>query len=117
MLRLARSFHHAFQGLQHCYHSQANFRLELLVGMVALFLAVWLQVSATPIVLCCALVLSLEMFNTALEALCNAVTLEQNPHIKIAKDAAAGAVLLASYAAIVVGILEFVPALRIRFGI
>lgn len=117
MLRLARSFQHALQGLQHCYQSQANFRLELLLGSISLLLAVWLQVSATPIVLCCALVLSLEMFNTALEALCNAVTLEQNPHIKIAKDVAAGAVLLASYGAILVGILEFAPALRIKFGI
>jgi diacylglycerol kinase (ATP) len=116
MLRLARSFGHALQGLQQCFHSQPNFRLELLLGVLALLLAVWLGVSLTPIVLCCALVLSLELFNTALEAVCDAVTLETHPQIKIAKDAAAGAVLLASYAAVVVGILEFVPALRAKFG-
>jgi diacylglycerol kinase (ATP) len=117
MLRLAQSFRYALQGLQHCYQTQANFRLELLLGSISLLLAVWLEVSPTPIVLCCALVLSLEMLNTALETLCNAVTLEQNPQIKIAKDVAAGAVLLVSYAAILVGVLEFMPALRVKFGI
>jgi diacylglycerol kinase len=48
------------------------------------------------------LVFALEMINTAIEHLCDAVTLEENPHIKMAKDIAAGAVLVGAGFALIV---------------
>ena len=66
----------------------------------------WIAVS-----LSIGIVLGAEGFNTALESLADAVHPEQHPLVGRAKDAAAGAVLLAAIAAIVVGILVFLPKL------
>jgi|GEM_PF-1312646 len=109
------SFVYALEGLYFVYRTQANFRLELLLGIVALGVSLWLRTNLTPILICTTLVLALEMLNTALEAACNAVTLEQNPHIKTAKDVAAGAVLLAAYFSVLVAIVEILPTLAARF--
>jgi diacylglycerol kinase (ATP) len=57
------------------------------------------------------LVFILEMINTAIEILCDVVSPEINPQIKRIKDIAAGAVLVASLAAVVIGLIIFVPKL------
>ena len=57
----------------------------------------------------CALVLSLELVNTAVEAVVDLATEEKKPLAKIAKDTAAGAVLIAAIASVIVGLLIFVP--------
>lgn len=55
------------------------------------------------------LILSLELVNTAIEAVVDLVTEERKPLAKLAKDTAAGAVLVAAIMAAGVGILIFVP--------
>ena len=57
-----------------------------------------------------------EALNTALEALSDAAVPEHSPHIALAKDVAAGAVLLASLGALAVGLLVFLPHLLARLG-
>ncbi|MBC7645799.1 MAG: diacylglycerol kinase family protein [Pseudopedobacter sp.] len=108
------SFVYALEGLYHVYRTQSNFRLELFLGILALGVSLWLRTNLTPILICTLLVLALEMLNTALEAACDAVTLEQNLSVKIAKDAAAGAVLLAAYFSVLVAIVEILPTLAAR---
>jgi diacylglycerol kinase len=61
------------------------------------------------IILFTALVISLEMFNSALEKLCDKVNPELDPQIKLIKDMAAGAVLWASLLSVVAGICIFIP--------
>ena len=56
-----------------------------------------------------------EAINTALERLADAITVEHDPQIKVAKDCAAGAVLIASIIALLIGLLIFVPLLCQRF--
>jgi diacylglycerol kinase (ATP) len=111
--RLA-SFGHAWAGLRHTARSQPNFAIELVLGAVALMVAVWLRAGLVPVLLCCGLVLSLEVLNTAIEALTDLVSPEWHPQAKVAKDAAAGAVLLASLASVGVGLLVLGPALWAR---
>ena len=108
------SFAYALEGLYFVYRTQPNFRLELLLGIVALGVSLWLRTNLTPILICTLTVLALEMVNTALEAACNAITLEQHPQVKIAKDVAAGAVLLAAYFSVLVAIVEILPTLAAR---
>lgn len=81
------------------------------MGLVALALTLWLRAPLAPILLSCALVLSLELLNTALELTLDALHPEQHPAIGAAKDVAAGAVLLASLGALVVGAAVLGPAL------
>jgi diacylglycerol kinase (ATP) len=88
--------------------------LGLALGGVALALAAAVRLSRVEwavLVLVIALVLILEAVNTALEALVDLATAEYHPLAKQAKDLAAGAVWLASLAALAVGALLFGPRL------
>ncbi len=106
-----RSAGFAWAGVTHTYCTQANFRIEVTAGVLACALATALRAPLAPIVLCCALVLSLEIVNTALEALTDLASPEIHPLAKVAKDAAAGAVLVASGGALVVGLVVLGPPL------
>ena len=79
--------------------------------MLALALAVWLRAPLAPIALACALVLALELVNTAVEAVVDLVSPKPHPLAGVAKDAAAAAVLLASLGAVVVGLAVLGPPL------
>lgn len=57
----------------------------------------------------CAMVMSLELVNTAVEAVVDLVTEEKRPLAKLAKDTAAGAVLIAAIASVIIGLLIFIP--------
>jgi undecaprenol kinase/diacylglycerol kinase (ATP) len=67
------------------------------------------------LLLCTALVISLEMLNSAIERICNLYTTEFHPAIKIIKDMAAAAVLWAALIAFVVGLLIFLPRIFLLF--
>lgn len=108
------SFRHAGHGLGHAWRTQRNFRVELACAAFALGASLWLGAPLSPILLACALVLALELLNTALEALADHLHPQQHPAIKVAKDAAAGAVLLASLGALGVAAVELLPRLLAR---
>lgn len=110
-LRLRLSFGFAGRGLQRTWLEQENFRIEVSIGLAALLLAWWLQVSAVPVLLSIALVLSLELMNTALEAVVDMASPDYHPLAEQAKDVAAAAVLLASLVTVMVGLLHLGPAL------
>ncbi len=115
--KLRRSFGFAWMGIAQTWRTEQNFRVEVSVGALALLLGLVLQVNLVPILLCCLLVLSLEIMNSALEAAVNLVSPEFHPLAKRAKDAAAGAVLLAAVGSIFVGLLVLGPPLwRAVFG-
>ena len=61
------------------------------------------------IILCCIIVLALELINTAIENLCDLVSKDFHPVIKIVKDTAAGAVLVSAIGSAVAGAVIFVP--------
>lgn len=109
--RWVRSAGYAWAGIVHSYRAQANFRIEVWAGALALGLALGLRVPPAPVLLACALVLGLELLNTALEAVVDLASPEWQPLAKVAKDAAAGAVLVASLGALLVGVVELGPPL------
>ena len=109
--KLRRSFGFAWAGVARTWRTEQNFRVEVAAGVLALMLALLLRADLVPIVLCCLVVLSLETMNSALEVTLNLVSPEFHPLAKRAKDAAAGAVLLASVGSIVVGLLVLGPPL------
>ena len=109
--RLRQSFGFALAGLRYAWTNEPNFRIECSVGLVAVALALFLGVSPVPILLCCALVISLELVNSALEAAIDLMTTELHPLAKLAKDAGAAAVLLASLMSVGVGLWVLGPPL------
>lgn len=112
--RLQRSFAYAFRGVRAAWRREPNFRIEVGLAALALALCAWLQVSALPVVLVSALVLALELFNSALEAAIDLFSPELHPLAEHAKDAGAGAVLVASAAALLVGLWHLGPPLLAR---
>ncbi|GEM82466.1 diacylglycerol kinase [Meiothermus hypogaeus] len=114
---LRASFAYAWAGVQLAWKSQRNFRLEVYIGAIALGLAVWLQVSLVPVLLLIALVLGLELLNTALEALVDLVSPNYHPLAKAAKDVAAASVLIVSGIAALIGVLLLAPPLVSRLGL
>jgi len=114
---LRASFAYAWAGVRFAWKHQRNFRLEVYIAILALALALWLQVNPVPVLLLTALVLGLELINTALEAVVDLVSPNYHPLAKAAKDVAAAGVLLASTIAALVGILLFLPPLVARLGL
>lgn len=112
--RFKRSFAYALRGVQAVWRREPNFRIEVGLAALALALCAWLGVSALPVVLVSALVLALELVNSALEAAIDLLSPELHPLAEHAKDAAAGAVLIASAAALLVGLWHLGPPLLER---
>ncbi|MFM7886353.1 MAG: diacylglycerol kinase family protein, partial [Pseudanabaena sp.] len=106
------SFKYAGQGVSYAFRTQRNFRIHVAIGISALFLSLYFKLSALAcaiISLTIALVLVLELLNTALEAVVD-LTVGREFHrlAKVAKDCAAGAVLIAAIAALLIaGVLLF----------
>ena len=106
------SFGYAREGLKHCIVSERNFRIHMVMGVIAFLLGVILQLTRAELailLLLIGLVLIAEMLNTALENLVDLCTEEYHPLAKVVKDVAAGAVLLLCIVAVLVGIVIFVP--------
>ena len=111
---LLTSFKHAFSGMWHVLRTQRNARIHLSLALVVILLGLWLGLSHTEwaiIVLTIGLVLAAESFNTVAEAAVDLATAEYHPLAKIAKDVAAGAVLLMAITAVIVGLLILGPPL------
>ncbi len=115
--RLRASFGFALAGLRHAWTDEPNFRIECWMGLAAVSAALGLGVSPVPVLLCCGLVLSLELVNSALEAAVDLVMPDLHPLAKVVKDAAAGAVLLASTVAVLVGLWTLGPPLWSKLAV
>ena len=109
-----RSFRFAGQGVWYVVRTQRNMRVHLLAGAAAIVAGLVLRIGAADwacVLLAIGLVLTAETLNTVVEALADLCTAEYHPLAKIAKDAAAGAVLIASAVALGVGLAIFLPRL------
>ncbi|MEN9224107.1 MAG: diacylglycerol kinase family protein [Thermostichus sp. HHBFW_bins_43] len=112
---LGKSFYYAGKGLVYAARTQRNFRIHIAVAVVAFALGLGLKLSAVEmalISLVTGLVMALELVNTALEAVVD-LTLGSEYHLlaAIAKDCAAGAVLIAAVVALLVAAWLFLPPL------
>jgi len=112
--RIPRSFGYAFEGLLAILRTTPNFWLHIAAAALALFVSIALRLSFAEIavvVLTIAVVLVVEAFNTALEALADVASPDYHPLIKRAKDISAAAVLIAALAAVAIAALLFLPRL------
>jgi diacylglycerol kinase (ATP) len=109
------SFKYAWAGISYSFKTQRNFRIHVALGTVAIAFSIVLHLSAVEIAvigITSGLVLALELLNTALESLVD-LTVKQTYHelAKIAKDCAAGAVLVSALVAILVAGMLILPPL------
>lgn len=109
------SFKYAWAGISYAFATQRNFRIHVTIGSLTIGLGLLLHLDAVKmsvIGLTIGLVLAMELLNTALESVVD-LTIEQNYHplAKIAKDCAAGAVLISALGAVLVASSLLVPPL------
>lgn len=105
---VARSFNHAYRGLIYAVRTQRNMRFHVVTAVAVLVVSLLVEVSAlelAALVITIMIVLLTEMLNTALEFTVDLVTTEYHPLAKLAKDVSAGAVLVTSIGAVLVGYL------------
>ncbi|HBT47344.1 MAG TPA: diacylglycerol kinase [Peptococcaceae bacterium] len=111
---MGSKFRAAFSGLLFALRTQSNMAVHLSAAVAALALAYYLEVRDwewVALVLTITLVLAAEMFNTAVEAVVNLYSPQYHPLARVAKDVAAGAVLVTALGAVIVGMLIFLPKL------
>ena len=112
--KFARGFVHAGRGLYYAIATQRNMRVHLALAVLAIAAGIMLRISADEFALvfiAVMLVFGTEMFNTVLETVVDMITQEYHPLARIAKDVAAGAVLLNAILAVLIALFVFVPHL------
>lgn len=111
-MKWIKPFGYAWHGIQYCFRTQRNFRIHLLALLVVIMLGSIVKLSAIEwlfIIGCSVLVLTLELVNTAIEYLCDTITRDNHPVIKIVKDISAAAVLIAVAGSVLSGSIIFFP--------
>ena len=109
------SFKYAWNGVAYAFRTQRNFRIHTAIGTLAVSLGFWLHLNFVEIAiigLTISAVMALELLNTAIESVVD-LTVGKSYHelARIAKDCAAGAVLISSLAALLVAGVLILPAL------
>jgi diacylglycerol kinase (ATP) len=114
---LLESFNFAFEGVIHVLRTQRNLRLHFLIAAGVLVAALSFDVSRIELIallLAISFVLITEMVNSAIEAAVDVASTSFDPMAKLAKDIAAGAVLIAAINAVAIGYLVFSGAVAER---
>ena len=114
MNRLLKSFAYAWHGIKYCLKYEQNFKIHIAAGAFVIVFAALLKCTAVEWMILCmsiAMVLCAELLNTAIEKYCDMQQKNFSPQIKIIKDTAAGAVLVAAVLAAGCGAVIFVPKL------
>ncbi len=105
---------HARSGIKLIFKNERNFRINLVFAMVVVLAGFAFQISYTDwiaISLVISMVFVAETINSAIEALCDTVSLDYKVNIKYAKDVSAGAVLVTVFVSVITGIIIFMPYL------
>ncbi|MBM7554731.1 diacylglycerol kinase family protein [Thalassobacillus pellis] len=111
-------FRYAWNGIREAT-VERNIKIHLCAAVLVVFMSFWLGLAAIEwvcILTIIALVLSLEMINTSLERAMDYLAPEVHPLVGIVKDIAAGAVLVAAFFSLIIGIIIFLPKLLEIFG-
>jgi len=107
---LHKSFLNAFRGVFMMIKTERNFQIELLAFFVNLFLIFYFRLNNTDaalVFIASVTVLSAEIFNTAIEKICDIIQPDFDKRIGFIKDIAAGAVVLTAIASVIVGVLVY----------
>lgn len=109
---LANSFKYAFTGILTSIKKEKNMKIHILAAVLVILLGIILQITKLEWIACVfaiSMVISAELFNTAIETTVDMITLEKNEKAKIGKDVSAGAVLISAIGAAIIGIIIFLP--------
>ncbi len=110
--KLINSFKYAIQGIISSFKTERNMKIHVFIMILVIIWGIIFKISVTEWIVCAllfALVISGELFNTAIETVVDMIMPEINDKAKLAKDISAGAVLVLAITAVIVGLIIFVP--------
>lgn len=108
----AKSFQYAFEGFRQFFLRDHNAIIHAIATIVVIVMCCFIKLSSTEllfIAIAIGLVWMAELFNTAIEKLCDVVCPQKNPAIKFIKDLSSAAVLVTSVTSVVIGCIIFIP--------
>lgn len=117
---LYKSFGYAFEGIFAGIRKERNMKIHCVAVIGVTAAGIVFHISALEWCICLVLfgmIMALELVNTAIEAVADLVTEEKRPLAKLAKDTAAGAVLIAALMAAAAGVIIFLPKLLQLFSL
>ncbi len=110
--RLKKSFEYAFAGLKKVFWEEQNFRIHLIFTIIVLVLAIYFQIAVWQfiiLILVIALVLILEIINSVFERLIDLLKPRMHQYVKDIKDMGSALVFIGALAALIIGVLIFLP--------
>lgn len=111
---LVSSFGYAFQGIAHLFRTQRNAQIHAGISLLVVIFGALFQIEQSEwlaIIITIMVVIAAEGANTAIEAVVDLASPSYHPLAKVAKDVAAGTVLLTAIGAVIVGVIIFLPRL------
>lgn len=118
LVKRAMSFTYAGRGIWIFLKGTHNAWVHVVVFALAVLLGFYFVIDKAEwlaLILSSGLVFTAEAFNTAIEVDMNLTSPEYHPYAKDTKDIAAGAVLISALAALIIGVIIFVPYIRALF--
>ena len=109
---LHKSFSYAFEGIFTCIRNERNMKIHIMAMIIVIALGIFMKLNKIEwciITIAIVMVISAELFNTAIETVVDMVSPQKNPQAKLVKDIAAAAVLVLAIGAAVIGIIIFGP--------
>lgn len=116
--RTINSFKYAFNGLIDAYRTEQSVWIYIPVSLLVILAGFLLKISTFEwliIILILGIILSLELINTALEAVVDLATEKYHPLAKKAKDTVSAAVLVFAVASVIIGLIIFIPKIILLF--
>lgn len=110
--RLVKSFKYAIAGLKSSLDDEQNIKIHFIAAFLVLILNIVLKVNVTEWIITiflCGLVISAELFNTAIEYVVDLATNKIEEKAKLAKDISAGAVLSTAITSLIIGFIIYIP--------
>lgn len=116
--KIINSFKYAFEGIKSSLRTERNMKIHFSMMILVIVAGILLDISTYEWMICIILfgiVIGGELVNTAIEEVTDLVTTEINPKAKLAKDIAAGAVLIMAITSAIIGFIIFIPKIVLLF--
>ncbi len=116
--KIINSFKYAFEGIKSSLKTERNIKIHFSMMILVIVAGILLDISTYEWMICIILfgmVIGGELVNTAIEEVTDLVTTEINPKAKLAKDIAAGAVLIMAITSAIIGLIIFIPKIILLF--
>ena len=117
--KLINSFKYALQGFASSFRTERNMKIHVVATILVIILGIYLKLNLIEwsiIAIAIVIVISAELFNTAIETIVDMVSPQKNEKAKLAKDISAGAVLILAIGSAIVGFKIFLPKIIAIFS-